>query len=628
MKGKYSSILSAPTMIGSTAIIVSFTVVSLVVSMMSTGLLFAQDAIKKMKILFNDKSFMYFSRKLNLAFEYFISKKTLKSVVQGKKVSKPIVRISIISIALAMIVNLITIAVVTGFQQEVRQKVSGFGAHLFIMSAGENTVFESESIHIDQSFIPSIQSNPNVLSIYPVGYKPVLFQSRKNEVSYQLENGEDTTEVQQDVLGAVLKGVDDQYNWDFFKENLEEGQIEDFTNSSHENPIIISRKLSNDLHYELNDTVTAFFVKSQPVRKSYVVVGIYSTGLEEFDKKIVLGKLKQVQELNDWGIKANITVDDTLQDGQIIIRGKVNGGNGNYRYDWGNGYERYSGFVICPQKDTLIRLIASDYMIDIASDEESIPDTSYLQIRVEQEFPCYCSFPMNDFDELDRTYLNEDGSKYSITSKEKTLTFEETEGVGSSKNYAGGFEVILKDWENLEDELKKVRHQIDFIPNEFDEILMTKSIKDNQREIFVWLDFLDINVVIILVLMIMIGIINMGSALLVLILIRSNFIGMMKAMGATNWSIRKIFLIQAAFLISRGMFWGNLIGLAICYAQSYFGIFKLNAEVYYLSEVPIELTFMHWLLLNIGTLVICLLALILPSIVITRINPVKAIKFD
>ena len=571
---------------------------------------------------------MYFSRKLNLAFEYFISKKTLKSVVQGKKVSKPIVRISIISIALAMIVNLITVAVVTGFQQEVRQKVSGFGAHLFIMSAGENTVFESEPIHIDQSFLPMIQSDPNVLSIYPVGYKPVLFQSGKKEVNYKLSNGKDTTEIQQDVQGAIIKGIDENYNWTFFEENIEEGRIEDFINDSLNNPIIISRKLASDLNYHIHDTVTAYFVKNQPVRKRYVIQGIYSTGLEEFDKKIVLGRLSQVQELNDWGIKAQITVDDTLYNGQFVIRGKVTGGNGNFRYDWGKGYERFSGFLICPQKDTLIRLVASDYMIDIENDEESIPDTAYLQIRVNQNLPSLCDFEMNEFGELNREYLNSDGTKYVISSENKRVVFEEIVGQGSSKNYVGGFEIILKNWTNLDESLKKLRHQIDFIPNQYDEVLMTKSIKDNQREIFVWLDFLDINVVIILVLMVTIGIINMGSALLVLILIRANFIGMMKAMGATNWSIRKIFLIQAAFLIGKGMLWGNMIGLLICFIQSYFGVFTLNPEVYYLSEVPIELTFIHWVLLNVGTLVVCLLALVIPSIVITRISPVKAIKFD
>ena len=103
---------------------------------------------------------------------------------------------------------------------------------------------------------------------------------------------------------------------------------------------------------------------------------------------------------------------------------------------------------------------------------------------------------------------------------------------------------------------------------------------------------------------------------------------MMKAMGATNWSIRKIFLIQAGFLIGRGMLWGNIIGLAICFIQKYTGFISLNPEVYYLTQVPIELNWWQWLLLNIATLVICILALIIPSVVITRIDPVKAIKFN
>jgi lipoprotein-releasing system permease protein len=102
----------------------------------------------------------------------------------------------------------------------------------------------------------------------------------------------------------------------------------------------------------------------------------------------------------------------------------------------------------------------------------------------------------------------------------------------------------------------------------------------------------------------------------------------MKAIGASNWSIRKIFLIQSGFLIGKGIIWGNIIGLGLCFLQSNFGIFKLNPEVYYLSQVPIELHFSQWLILNIATLVICLAALILPSIIITRIHPVKAIKFD
>ena len=151
--------------------------------------------------------------------------------MQGKKVSKPIVRISIISIALAVIVNLITIAVVTGFQQEVRQKVSGFGSHIFIMGASEGSIYESEPIQKDQPFIKSIKSLKGVKTIFPVGYKPVLFQSKKNEIKYTLPNGKDTSEIQQNVYGTVLKGVNDEYDWSFFKDNMVEGKIPVFGDS-------------------------------------------------------------------------------------------------------------------------------------------------------------------------------------------------------------------------------------------------------------------------------------------------------------------------------------------------------------------------------------------------------------
>jgi lipoprotein-releasing system permease protein len=188
--------------------------------------------------------------------------------------------------------------------------------------------------------------------------------------------------------------------------------------------------------------------------------------------------------------------------------------------------------------------------------------------------------------------------------------------------------VNVENWNELPQILTKLKKRFELIPTENNESLAVKSIMDNENEIFVWLGFLDINVFIILTLMILIGIINMGSALLVLILVRTNFIGMMKAMGANNWTIRKIFLIQAGFLILRGMIYGNIIGLALCGLQYFFGIFTLNPEVYYLSEVPVELSLSSWLLLNVSTLVICLSALIIPSIVITRIRPIKAIRFN
>jgi lipoprotein-releasing system permease protein len=394
---------------------------------------------------------------------------------------------------------------------------------------------------------------------------------------------------------------------------------------------VISHKLAADLNYEVGDNVSAFFVKQKPVKRKFKIVGIYETGLEEFDKKVVLGSLASVQKLNDWGIKANIEIADTTIEGQIVVKGSVTGGNGvNYRYDWGEGFDNYYGFPICPHKDTVIRLIATDYWSSTREDisESAIPDTAYMKITVKKGGEYRCYFELNEDGELEREYLNDEGTKFALDDGTKRVVIETMEGKGSHQNYVSGFEIMVNDWSKLDEVLARTKSRVEMKLLENGEILKATSIIENEPDIFVWLGFLDLNVIIILVLMILIGIINMGSALLVLILIRSNFIGMMKAMGATNWSIRKIFLIQAGFLIGRGMLWGNIIGLGICLGQQYFGFIPLDPEVYYLSQVPIEINVWHWILLNVGTLVVCLSALIIPSMVIARINPVKAIKFN
>ena len=575
---------------------------------------------------------MYFSVKKDLlvSFEYFISKRILKIEVEGNKVSRPIVRISILSIALAVIVNLITIAVVTGFQHEVRQKVSGFGSHAFIMNAGEGSVYECNPIYKNQAFFSTVNQMKGVAHIQKIAYKPVLFQSDKNEIKYTLSNGKDTSQVQQEILGAIIKGVGEDFDWSFFREHLKTGKLPIFKPDEISNDLLISSRIARDLNYKVGDEIRAFFVKKQPVKRMFKVVGIYETGLEEFDKKIVIGDLKNIQRLNDWGIQASIALDDTLNSGYLLIRGNITGGNGNYRYDWGNGYQTAPGLSFCPVKDTVIRLIASDFSTSIEGKNEltSIPDTAYLSIKVQGEGLSFCDYKLTSDGEIIRTFLNKKGTKYTLACSSKKLIFEQTDGKGSCQNYVSGFEIMVDDWDHLNQTINNLKREIEFQPAENLEELKVTSIMDNEADIFVWLGFLDLNVLIILILMIVIGIINMGSALLVLILIRTNFIGMLKAMGATNWSIRKIFLYQGAFLIGKGMIIGNIIGLSFCFLQSHFGLITLNPEVYYLNEVPIELSFWHWLLLNVGTLVICVLALVIPSYVITRVNPVKAIKFN
>ncbi len=516
-----------------------------------------------------------------------------------------------------MLVNIITVAVVTGFQKEVRDKVIGFGAHAVVTKSGEASIFESNPILKNQFFYPMLINTDEVVHIQPVAYKPALLQS------------DAVGDAQQEIQGIMMKGVDETYNWDFFRQNLVAGRIPKIRKDSISDEIIISRKVAKDLNYKVGDKARTFFVKNKPVKKMFEIVGIFETGLEDFDREMVLGDIKQIQKLNDWGIQAAIQIADTLGNGHLIVKGDVIGGNGNYRFDWGKGYENYQGFSYFPNKDTVIRLIASDYWmyLDGEGEETTIPDTAYLKVTISGDKSSLYPYDLDREGKIAKKYLDDEGYKFEITAGPKKITFEKIDGKGSFENYVGAFEFTLRDWDRLQQDVKFLRKQIQFQDPSGEDLRVT-SIVDSQSDIFTWLGFLDINVWIILVLMIIIGVINMGSALLVMILVKTNFIGMMKAIGAKNWSIRKIFLYQAGFLILRGMFWGNLIGIGLCVIQKYFQIIKLNPEVYYLNAVPIDLNIFSILLLNAATLLVCILALIIPSYVITRISPVKAIRFN
>jgi lipoprotein-releasing system permease protein len=157
--------------------------------------------------------------------------------------------------------------------------------------------------------------------------------------------------------------------------------------------------------------------------------------------------------------------------------------------------------------------------------------------------------------------------------------------------------------------------------------LDTQTIAQKYFYIFEWLKLFDFNIVVILIIMIVVATINMVVALLVLILERTQMIGILKSVGANNWTIRKIFLYNATHLIVKGLLWGNSIGVGLLLIQKYFGIVKLNPENYYVTTAPVDINLFYLLLLNIGTVLVCLIVLLVPSYVITKISPVKAIKF-
>lgn len=191
-----------------------------------------------------------------------------------------------------------------------------------------------------------------------------------------------------------------------------------------------------------------------------------------------------------------------------------------------------------------------------------------------------------------------------------------------------GYEILISDFEYLDDVRNEVYLKTANKPMANGNFLFTQSIRDVNPQIFSWLDLLDINVWIILILMLAVAGFNMISGLLILILERTNMIGILKSLGATNWSVRKIFLYHASFLIGKGMFWGNLIGLILCAIQYYTGTIPLDAEAYYIAKVPILFNWGLIIALNVGTLLISMLMMIGPSFLITKILPAEIIRYE
>ncbi|MBO6881204.1 FtsX-like permease family protein [Winogradskyella sp.] len=185
----------------------------------------------------------------------------------------------------------------------------------------------------------------------------------------------------------------------------------------------------------------------------------------------------------------------------------------------------------------------------------------------------------------------------------------------------GSFEVFVDDFSELDEIVPQVY-------KESGSYLNARPVNKKYYTVFEWIKIFDSNTNIIIAIMIIVAGINMITTLLVLILERTNMIGVLKALGSSNWSIRKVFLYNASYLIGLGLIWGNLIGLGLLFTQKYFKLFPLNPDTYYVSEAPVYISWDYILLLNIGTFIACLLMLMIPSIIISRISPVKAIRFD
>jgi len=212
------------------------------------------------------------------------------------------------------------------------------------------------------------------------------------------------------------------------------------------------------------------------------------------------------------------------------------------------------------------------------------------------------------FSELDQTFLIGDLNHIQRLNK-------------WSNNQVGQFEVYIENYDSLESKGYEVYNEI---PSHLD----SYTVKDKYPVIFEWISIFDKNTLVIITMMILVGMINMITAILVLILERTKMIGVLKSLGCNNWSLQKVFVYMAGYLIFYGILIGNLVGLFLLFIQKYFNPISLNPAIYYVSNAPVEIDFLTILILNLSTFFVCIFVMLLPSYFVSKISPVKAIRFD
>lgn len=484
--------------------------------------------------------------------------------------------IAVLGIVLGMAVMIVTVGITSGFQREVRAKVTGAGAHIQIGAIGQTDPKETPRIAIAQSFYPSLDTVPGVAHIQIHATKPGIIET-------------DT-----DIEGVVVKGVGRDHDWTFLRKHLVAGVIPSIGDSTRPIDMLLSRYHADRLRIGVDDTITVYLVKGRDdIRpRKFRVSGLYQTGLEQIDHQLVYTDIGHLQRFAQWGLKAELMVYDTLSPKGILVEALAFGGDRIYTYEWpGTDLKGKGPHWIATRGDTTITLVVSDA-------DRTIPDTAWVRI-VARSAP-----PLGDVWKRDQVDLTFGGSG------------------GSHTRYAGGFEVLLDRFEYLVEMDDRIYR--DHLPMG----LRSLSARDRFPEIFAWLELLDTNVVVVIVLMVIVAIINMTSALLIIILERTNMIGTLKALGATNGAIRRIFLIDAAYILGTGIVIGDIVGIGAAIAQRHFGLVRLPVESYYVDVVPVDISPPAILLLNAGVLVVCVLALIIPSMLVTRIAPARAIRFD
>ncbi len=401
---------------------------------------------------------------------YFISKR-----ISGKETnsfSGTIHKIAIASIGIGLAIMIISFLILKGFQHNIQEKIISFGGHLQVTKFTLSQSYEEDPISKDLALFNDYSKHKYIDHIQEYANKAGLLKANE------------------EVEGIVLKGISNTFDLSKFEQNIIKGNLPDLNGEKSTTEIMVSQIIADKLNLTLGDDALIYFIQNPPRVRKLQISGIYETGMEDFDEKIILGDIRLVQRINNW-------------------------------------------------PDSLV----------------------------------------------------------------------------------GGFEIFLKDFDQADYYQSQLEDEVGYE-------LYIEKISDKYVEIFDWLSLLNRNVVIFLSLTLFVACFNMVSILLILIMERTQMIGVFKALGATNKIIRRIFVYNGMQLIVKGLLLGNFIGIAFGVLQSKFQIFTLDPKNYYMEFVPIEWNWNIIILLNMLTFITISFVLIIPTMIISRISPMKSIRFD
>ena len=400
----------------------------------------------------------------------FIAKRIIGAKSYKSSVSSPIIKIGIIAIAIGLMAMHIAIGTGVGFQNKIKDKISSFEGHLRV-STYESNATNATLEGIDSQLIASNVEMQDVAFINPVAYTSTVFKTDEH------------------FTGGLFKGIDSTYQWNAFEDYLIDGRLP-VIGATTSREILVSKHIAKTLGVNTGDRISSFFLFEDrlPIRRSFVVSGLYDSGFPDFDQRIAFADLRHIQKIYQW-----------------------------------------------------------------------------------------------------------------------------------ESHLVGAFEMTLTDFDNIETLSESVYDQV---PAPYD----LQNVKERYPEIFNWISLFDTNIALIVMIMITVGGINMITALLVLILERTQMIGLLGVLGMQQWSTQKVFLYNAGYLIGIGLFWGNLLGLGLLFLQHQTAWITLDPTSYYVTTVPIAFDVPMIAAINIGTFVICVLMLFIPSFIISKVTPIRALQ--